>query len=87
LRVGKIPNVKLPRLAEGGYVDEATTAIIGEAGPEVVMPLKRFESIMGLNGSSRGGQTINYYAAPNQSFDSAQALSQAMKRSKVITSW
>jgi hypothetical protein len=88
LRVGTIPNVKLPRLAEGGFVDQPTTALIGEAGPEVVMPLNRFEQLMGLNSGGRGnGQTINYYAAPNKSLDAEQALLQAMQRTRVLTSW
>ena len=85
LRVGTIPTVNLPRLAEGGFVDQETTAIIGEAGPEVVMPLNRFEQLMGLDGAK--GQTINYYAAPNQSLDAEQALLQAVKRARVITGW
>jgi hypothetical protein len=54
LNVGKIPNVNLPRLAKGGFVDSPTTALIGEAGPEVVTPLKDFERMMGLsNGKDR----------------------------------
>lgn len=86
LKIGTIPNVKLPRLAEGGFVDQPTTALIGEAGPEVVMPLNRFEQLMGLN-NQKSGQTINYYAAPNQSLDAEQALLQAVKRARVITGW
>jgi hypothetical protein len=39
----------------------------------------------GTNGSR--GQTINYYAAPNQSLDAEQALLQAVKRARVITGW
>ena len=72
-------------LASGGYVSQPTSAIIGEAGPEVVMPLDRFESIMGLSESA--GKTVNYYAAPNQSLDSEQALFQAMRRAKVVANW
>jgi TP901 family phage tail tape measure protein len=41
----------IPRLAEGGFVDQATLAIIGEAGPEAVVPLDRL-------GSMTGSQTI-----------------------------
>ncbi len=85
LTVGKIPTVTLPRLAKGGFVDQATTAIIGEAGPEVVTPLKDFERMMGIGESN--GKTINYYAAPNQSISSESALFQAMKRSEVIAGW
>jgi len=80
-----IGSVNLPRLADGGYVDQATTAIIGEAGPEVVTPLKDFERMMGIGDSN--AKTINYYAAPDKSIDSEQALFQAIRRAKVVTSW
>lgn len=81
-----ISEISLPRLAEGGYVDQPTTALIGEAGPEVVMPLDRFESLVGLDNEG-GGKTLNYYAAPNQTLDSEQALFQAMRRAKVVANW
>ena len=58
---GSIPEVKLPRLAEGGIVTGPTIAMIGEAGPEAVVPLDR----SGL----MGGNTINinvHGADPNQ---------------------
>jgi hypothetical protein len=42
---------KIPRLAEGGIVNSPTLALIGEAGPEAVVPLDR----MGTG----GGVTIN----------------------------
>lgn len=76
----------IPALAEGGFVTNPTMALIGEAGPEVVIPLNRFEKMIGL-GSDGSGQQINYYAAPNQSLDSEQALFLAMKRSKVVLGW
>jgi phage-related protein len=78
---------KIPRLAKGGFVNSPTTALIGEAGPEVVTPLKDFERMMGLDGNGGSGKTINYYAAPNQSLDSEQALFMAMKRAKTVASW
>jgi len=40
VHIDHIGRVNLPRLAEGGYADGATTAIIGEAGKEVVLPLE-----------------------------------------------
>jgi len=86
LKISKISPIKLPRLAEGGYVDQATTAIIGEAGPEVVTPLKDFERMLGLDDNGNG-KTINYYAAPNQSIDSEQALFKAIRRAKVVAQW
>jgi TP901 family phage tail tape measure protein len=79
-----LSKINIPRLAEGGYVDSPTTALIGEAGPEVVTPLKDFERMMGLDGS---GKTLNYYAAPNQSIDAEQALFTAMRRAKVVANW
>jgi hypothetical protein len=76
-----IPNI--PALAKGGLVTGPTMALIGEAGPEVVTPLKDFERMTG--GGS--GQTINYYAAPNESLNAEQALATALKRAKVLSAW
>lgn len=78
---------RIPGLASGGYVDTPLNAIIGEAGPEVVTPLKDFERMMGLKDSKDNGPTVVYYAAPNNSLDSEQALLTAMKRAKVVTAW
>lgn len=78
---------KIPKLAKGGYVDQPTTALIGEAGPEVVTPLKEFKQMVGLDGDNNKGQTINYYAAPNQSLDAEAALFTAIKRAKVVAGW
>lgn len=46
-----MPN--LPELAEGGLVKSATLAVVGEAGPELVVPLDRLGDM--------GGNTINVY--------------------------
>lgn len=40
VNIGYIDRIQLPRLAEGGVADGATTAIIGEAGKEAVIPLE-----------------------------------------------
>lgn len=37
----------IPKLAEGGIVDQATLAVIGEAGPEAVVPLDRLAELGG----------------------------------------
>jgi len=79
--IGPTPKVKL---AEGGLVTGPTNALIGEAGPEVVIPLDRFESMMNMTGSNA---SVNYYAAPNQSIDSERDLFQAMRRAKVVVGW
>ena len=79
----RIAEISLPRvaLAEGGLVTRPTNALIGEAGPEVVIPLDRFESMLGERGD---GRTVNYYAAPNKSFDAEQELRLAMTRARVL---
>lgn len=41
VNLGKISRINLPRLAEGGLAVGATTAIIGEAGQEAVLPLEQ----------------------------------------------
>lgn len=40
VNIGYIGRINLPRLAQGGVVDSATTAIIGEDGQEAVLPLE-----------------------------------------------
>lgn len=39
--IGKLSEFHLPRLAKGGVATSATTALIGEAGKEAVIPLER----------------------------------------------
>lgn len=43
------------KMATGGFVTGPTFALVGEAGPEVVMPLDWFESRYG----SGGAQVVN----------------------------
>ena len=54
--------VKLPRLAEGGIVQRPTVAMIGEAGPEAVVPLGR-----GGRGAMGNTYNITVYALDTQS--------------------
>lgn len=81
--IPKLSEITLPRvaLAEGGVVTRPTNALIGEAGPEMVIPLDRFESLLNAGGAER---TVNYYAAPNKSFDAEQELRLAMTRARVL---
>ena len=44
---------EIPKLAEGGIVDRPTLAMIGEGGPEAVVPLS------GASGGLGGGVTVN----------------------------
>jgi hypothetical protein len=45
----------LPRMAEGGIVSSPTLALIGEAGPEAVVPLDRMQSGGGITINVTGG--------------------------------
>ena len=40
---------RMPRMADGGIVNSPTAALIGEAGPEAVIPLNRMGSMGGSN--------------------------------------
>jgi phage-related minor tail protein len=65
---GSVPNISIPRLADGGIVTAPTLALIGEAGPEAVIPLNR------ANGMGGNNITINVQGAdPN-------AVVQALQR-------
>jgi TP901 family phage tail tape measure protein len=43
-------------LAEGGFVDQPTHALIGEAGPEAVVPLPKLEDMLGIGRGKKGNQ-------------------------------
>lgn len=55
------PNI--PYLADGGIVTRPTMAVVGEAGPEAVIPLPSGVRALG------GGQTINFYVTINDATD------------------
>lgn len=42
--ISAMPQISLPRLAQGGIVSGATTAIVGESGREAIIPLERNKS-------------------------------------------
>ena len=76
----------IPHLADGGVVmpkPGGQIVKVAEAGQaEAVIPLSKLEQM--TNGK---GTTVNYYAAPNQSLSGQEALSQAMRRAKVLVGW
>ena len=47
--------MNLPRMAEGGVVSSPTLALIGEAGPEAVVPLDRLQNGGGITINVTGG--------------------------------
>jgi hypothetical protein len=69
--VGLVGTVSMPRLAEGGIVTRPTVALIGEAGPEAVVPLKRARSAGFVAGGST--YTFNIYNQGNALDESALA--------------
>jgi hypothetical protein len=58
--VPNIPEIAVPKGATGGIVTRPTLALIGEAGPEAVIPLNRTPGSSPLGGM--GGMTINVQA-------------------------
>jgi hypothetical protein len=48
--VPELPNFDIPQLASGGIVRKPTLAVIGEAGPELVIPLQRLREMAFLDG-------------------------------------
>lgn len=72
----EVPDMPVPKLARGGIVDRPTLALIGEAGPEAVVPLR--------GGGGTGGNTfiINVTAAGRAE---GQAAGQAIV--DALTQW
>jgi len=63
----KPANLNIPRMAEGGIVSSPTLALIGEAGPEAVVPL---DKMRGMGGNI----TINIQGGLGTSTDIANAV-------------
>jgi hypothetical protein len=58
--------MNIPKMATGGIVTSPTLALIGEAGPEAVIPLGK--------GGGMGGVTINISGGLGTSTDIANAV-------------
>lgn len=95
VNIGDIPTISLPRLARGGIVDQATTAIIGEAGREAVVPLEhnlewldKLADKLADKMSGGNQQSVNVYQTNNYSqahsryeiYKSERATALAVKR-------
>jgi hypothetical protein len=75
---GSIPDVKLPRLAEGGIVTGPTIAMIGEGRePEAVIPLSK----LGSFGVGGGGNTITVNVNGGDPNSIVRALQQYVRQS------
>jgi hypothetical protein len=76
---------QIPMLAQGGIVNQATLAVIGESGPEAVIPLDR----MGEFGAGGGGINVTVNAGLMSSPDQVgqqiiEAIQKAQRRSGVV---
>jgi phage-related protein len=69
---GGIPEI--PLMAKGGIVNSPTLAMVGEAGPEAVIPLSKMKDHFGGGG---GGRDINVYV---HALSTAQEIGQIVKQ-------
>ena len=56
IALGSLIEKNIPKLATGGIVTSPTRALIGESGPEAVIPLGRVPGL--LNDNSNGGTVV-----------------------------
>lgn len=64
--IDEIPEVHLPRLEKGGIVTSPTIALIGEAGPEAVIPLGREGGVGGGNINWSGNVIVQGHVLTSQ---------------------
>lgn len=76
-----LPRVSLPRLANGAVVDRRTIAMVGEAGPEVVIPLTRPARAMQL---ARESGLMDILASQMQGVASAFAVPPLSSRPALV---
>jgi hypothetical protein len=69
---GLIGKINIPGLAEGGIVTQPTLALIGEKGPEAVIPLNK-------GGMGAGGITVNVTGGLSTSAEIGQAVVNAIR--------
>lgn len=54
--IGRLSELSVPQLADGGVVSSATLAVIGEGSePEAVIPLSRLDEMLNSSGDEAGG--------------------------------
>lgn len=77
----------IPKFADGGIVNGATLALVGEAGPEAIIPLSAFNgggSLAGVGGGSNGGLNIVFNIGSLQGTDASAAQRFADQLAKMI---
>jgi len=62
-RFNQLPTLNIPQFAKGGYVDQGTLAVVGEAGPEYIVPERKAAAFaMNYLNGARGGAAIPAFA-------------------------
>jgi tape measure domain-containing protein len=80
-----VPTLSVPAFAKGGYVDGGTLAMVGEAGPEYIIPESKMAAaaanyLSGARGSSvipSGNAQINVTTGPVMQMDGNQYVTMA----------
>jgi hypothetical protein len=63
-----VPTLSVPAFAKGGYVGAGTLALVGEAGPEYIIPERKMaQASMNYLGGARGSDVIPTTASTAQS--------------------
>jgi hypothetical protein len=75
--VGELPDGTVPHLAGGGIVRRRTLAIIGESGPEAIVPLTR--SGMGLSAGGDSGGVFELQASQMRDFFNGEVVTVVRK--------
>jgi methyl-accepting chemotaxis protein len=59
----QLPTLNIPQFAKGGYVGQGTLAVVGEAGPEYIVPERKAAAFaMNYLNGARGGAAIPAFA-------------------------
>lgn len=93
--IGYMPTISLPRLAKGGIVNRATTALIGEQGKEAIVPLERntewigkvADKVVDKLGSGNSAVNVtnnNYFAKQHTEYEIYKAGKQTEKSIKRV---
>lgn len=77
LNIPKIPTI--PLLAAGGIVTRPTLAVIGEAGPEAVVPLNRYAGAGGIGGATVVLNVNNLYSSKEAAIELANEIAKVLR--------